>query len=112
MSVKELTTVEQWQEVFEGTTETPVLVFKHSTQCPVSAEAHQELHALLENGLQWDGQVVLVKVIESRPVSNQIAEDLGVKHESPQAIVVKDQEAIWNKSHWDIKQDTLKAALV
>lgn len=41
---------------------------------------------------------VLVKVIESRPVSNQIAEDLGVKHESPQVIYVKDKAKYWTAS--------------
>jgi bacillithiol system protein YtxJ len=54
---------------------------------------------------------VLVKVIESRPVSNQIAEDLGVKHESPQVILLKGGASYWNASHWAITEEHIHAVV-
>lgn len=54
---------------------------------------------------------VLVKVIESRPVSNQIAEDVAVKHESPQIIMVKDKAKYWSATHWAITEEHIRAVL-
>ena len=47
-------------------------------------------------------EVRMVKVIESRPVSNAIAEALGVEHKSPQLILVRERKALWSTSHFDI----------
>ncbi|WP_169800046.1 monothiol bacilliredoxin BrxC family protein [Lederbergia lenta] len=38
--LKELSTIEQWKSVFEGTNKKPIFVFKHSTTCPISASAY------------------------------------------------------------------------
>ena len=87
--VKELTTVDEWKEVLTSSSEQPVFVFKHSTSCSISAEAWNEFQKYLQDNPNQQVYYVYVKVIESRPVSNQIAEELGVKHESPQVILVR-----------------------
>ncbi|WP_199614515.1 bacillithiol system redox-active protein YtxJ [Paenibacillus alkalitolerans] len=108
---REITTIEQWREALESSGDKPVLVLKHSTTCPVSAAALEEYEEYL-NGSPKDGvDYVMVKVIESRPVSNQIAEDLGVKHESPQIIFVKDKEKYWTASHWSVTKKHIHAVL-
>lgn len=48
-----------------------------------------------------------VKVIESRPISLHIAEDLGVVHQSPQVIIIKDQNAVWDTSHRNITKEAI-----
>lgn len=53
----------------------------------------------------------LVLVIEAREISNAIAGQLGIRHESPQAIVIKDGKPIWSASHWSITADSLDEAL-
>jgi bacillithiol system protein YtxJ len=53
----------------------------------------------------------LVLVIERRTVSNAIESMLGVRHESPQAILLKDGKPKWNASHWSITFDALTRAL-
>lgn len=50
-------------------------------------------------------------VIEDRPVSNKIAEDFGIKHESPQIFLLEDGEVRWNTSHWKITQSSIKEAV-
>lgn len=52
----------------------------------------------------------VVKVIEDRPVSNEIAARLGVKHESPQAILVRSGKAVWHASHGRITAAALAEA--
>lgn len=111
-ALKELTTVEDWNTAFEGSSTRPLVVFKHSTTCPVSANAYTEFSNYLKNNAdQDDTDFVLVKVIESRPVSNQIAEDTAVKHESPQIILIKDKAKYWTTSHWSITEAHMNAVM-
>jgi bacillithiol system protein YtxJ len=84
------------------------LVFKHSTRCPVSAEAEKELRRFIRDHPQVAAYRVLV--IESRPVSNAIAEKLDVPHASPQAILVREGAPVWTGSHWEITAAALAAA--
>jgi bacillithiol system protein YtxJ len=108
---REIETVDQWNEAKEHSGERPVVVLKHSTRCEVSASALEEYDQYLDNNPNSDVDYLLVKVIESRPVSNQISDDLGVKHASPQIIYFKDGEAIWNASHWAITAKHMTAVL-
>lgn len=86
-----------------------VLIFKHSTQCSISSEVYAEF---LRFAGPADGLTCgLVLVIENRELSNTIASRLGVRHESPQAIVVRDGQPAWNASHWSISADSLRRAI-
>lgn len=100
--IQQLTSLEQWEQALEGSSDKPLLVFKHSTSCPISAGAHEELMHFIQDSGNSPADFALVRVIEERPVSNAIAERLGVKHASPQAILVKDGQAEWDTSHWHI----------
>jgi bacillithiol system protein YtxJ len=108
---KEITTVEDWKNALNQPSERPLVVLKHSTICPVSSNALKEYEEYL-GGEAKDGiNYALVKVIESRPVSNQIAEDTGIQHASPQIICIKNKEAYWNTSHWSITVEHINAVL-
>ncbi|WP_174615512.1 bacillithiol system redox-active protein YtxJ [Virgibacillus ihumii] len=96
--------------MWEESTEKPVLLFKHSTTCPISAGAFKEYNAFLDSAEDnLDGY--MVKVIESRDISNEIADKTSVKHESPQIFLIKDKEVLWNTSHSKITVDAIKDAL-
>src|SRR5499433_2327136 len=88
----------------------PVLIFKHSTQCPISTQAYEEFTDFAEGVPQLICGAVLV--IENRKLSNAIAERFGVRHESPQALLVKDGRVLWHASHWSITAESLGEALV
>jgi bacillithiol system protein YtxJ len=66
----------------------PVILFKHSTQCPVSAAADEEYRAFAASHPKA-AHFTHLDLLAHRDVSNAIAEKLGVRHESPQAIVVR-----------------------
>lgn len=105
----ELTSVDQWKDLYQSGQ--AILLLKHSTTCPISAEAHKQFESFREsyqgNGLTF----CIVKVIEERPVSNQIAEDVQIKHESPQCFYISNQQVSWSASHWSITRKAIEAAL-
>ncbi|MFC5403175.1 bacillithiol system redox-active protein YtxJ [Cohnella soli] len=109
--INQLTTLEQWEGALQASSGKPLLVFKHSTSCPISAGAREELAHFIEDAKTENVDYAIVHVIEDRPVSNAIADRLGVKHASPQAILVKDGEPVWNESHWRITYDFLTEKL-
>lgn len=106
---KEIKTTDEWHDLYETSTEQPVLLFKHSTTCPVSANAFKEFQTYLPNRTS-DVAPVVVTVPDHREVSNRIAQDLDVKHESPQAIFIVEKQAAWDASHGNITEDELKTA--
>ncbi|GBG10961.1 general stress protein [Paenibacillus agaridevorans] len=111
MTYREITSQEQWSEALQHSDNRPLVVFKHSTTCPVSANAHEEFSQYLNGTPREDIDYVLVKVIESRPVSNKIAEDTGVKHESPQIIYIDKGAKVWTASHWSVTKAHISAVL-
>jgi len=97
------------EQLLELSKTSPVLIFKHSTQCGISDQVYEEFCRYLESA----GDIIcgLVLVIEWRAVSNAIESILGIRHESPQAILVKDGKPKWTASHWSITSDALTRAL-
>ncbi len=104
--LKQITSESEWKSLLEGSNEKPVFLFKHSTTCNVSADAYKEYQEF-----ETDLDKYFLTVSESRPVSNQVAEDLAIKHESPQIFLLIDGKAAWNTSHWNITGKNIKEAL-
>jgi bacillithiol system protein YtxJ len=106
MSIKQLQSIEDLNQFVQQTGKQ--LLFKHSTTCPISAKAHEEFQAFLNDS---DTSAAIVHVIEDRSVSLHIADKFGIKHESPQIFMLEDGEVKWNTSHWKITQNSIKEAL-
>ena len=81
------------------------VVYKHSPICPSSDLAYQEIRSLRR--VHHDVPVYLVDVIQFRPLSRRIAEQVGVQHASPQAIILRGGVPAWHASHYDLRADTL-----
>jgi bacillithiol system protein YtxJ len=90
--------------------ERPVLLFKHSRTCGVSAEALDELRAHLDRD-SAGATYKMVTVQSHRQLSNEVADRLGVRHETPQAILIRDGRPVWKASHFRITADALRLAL-
>ena len=82
-----------------------VVVFKHSTSCPVSWVAHSQVTRYL--GGHPDAPFVMVNVIKARPTSQEIARRTGVRHESPQIIVLHKGTVVVSMSHGEITENRL-----
>ena len=88
----------------------PVLLFKHSYTCGISAEALDELRAHID-AAPMSAQYAMVTVQTHREVSNNIAKRLGVRHETPQVILICAGRAVWSASHFRVNAAELNKAL-
>lgn len=104
-----LTTLDQLDAAVAASFERPVVLFKHSFSCGVSAEAHEELSALLETGVA--GEWHLVDVRTDRALSMAIAERFKVRHESPQVLLIVAGQVRWSGSHYRVTGAAIQAAL-
>jgi len=111
MDWTEITTIEEWDAILNKSTEKDQIILKHSTTCPVSTNALDEYNAYLKENPNENIDYTLVKVRESRPVSNKIEADLGVKHESPQIIYIKNQKRYWSATHWSVTKAHMQAVI-
>lgn len=105
----ELTSVADWNAARKASFEHPVLVYKHSATCPTSAWAQRNVDTWAEDHADWP--VYRVTVQSARPMSDQIADDLSVRHETPQAIIVRNGKAVKDFSHNHVSPDHLTDAL-
>ncbi|UTR15633.1 bacillithiol system redox-active protein YtxJ [Salipaludibacillus sp. LMS25] len=80
-------------------------LLKNSTTCPISSDAFQEMEGYSKTTDELP--VYYLNVQELRDVSNHVAENFGIKHESPQLILFKQGKPVWDTSHWNV---TLKNA--
>ncbi|HYE98629.1 MAG TPA: bacillithiol system redox-active protein YtxJ [Planctomycetota bacterium] len=84
----------------------PVVLFKHSTRCPVSAMAEEEFRDLVR-ARPSDAVYGFLDLLAHRDVSDAVARRLGVPHESPQAIVLRDGRVSAVLNHDEIRADAL-----
>lgn len=105
----ELTEISQVDEIQEISIAKDVLIFKHSTTCSVSHMAKLRLEDRWDNAL--DIPTFYLDVKKHRDISNLIEEKYAVHHESPQAILIRKNEAIYDASHFDISAEEIKETL-
>jgi bacillithiol system protein YtxJ len=78
------------------------LVYKHSTTCPVSTTAGEEVRAL-----KTDLPIYWINVREQRELSNWVAQTYNVTHQSPQLLLIRDGkiQKVW--SHYEVTRTSL-----
>ena len=85
------------------------VLYKHSTACSLSAGALKEVERFASGNP--DVPVFVVSVLAVRDLSFQIAGDLGIMHQSPQAILLSNGEPQWNTSHRGVKAAAIERAI-
>ena len=92
----ELKDESQLAEIREQSRQQPVVIFKHSTRCSISsmAKTRLERETPAENVSFY-----YLDLLRYRPVSNKVAEDFHVYHESPQVLLIRNGECIYEESH-------------
>lgn len=102
-----LQTENQLEELSKRSAERPQVIFKHSTRCSTSALVKSRL----ERGQEpWDIDFYFLDLISYRPISNKIAESFRVPHESPQVLIIRNGECIYDESHLGISMDDIMVA--
>jgi len=109
--IEQIREVEELDTLLERSHERPVVIFKHSVTCGISAGARRRFEEFVESSDGGEVEFHLLEVQHSRPLSQAIAETTGVRHQSPQAILLRDGEAVWDTSHGRITGAALGEAL-
>ncbi len=108
---QEIVSTDALAEAMKSSELETVLFFKHSATCGVSDRAFNEFQKYLEAPEAAATRNYVIVVQKSREASDELARLVGVEHESPQAIVVRDGRAVWNDSHLAIKSERLADAV-
>jgi bacillithiol system protein YtxJ len=80
-----------------------IIIFKHSNACPISARAYREMQKL-------EG-VNLLEIQAAPEISREVEKMTGVRHESPQVILLRDGKAVWDASHFDVNAASVSQAV-
>lgn len=100
-SLTHLSDIDALDAAIAESRERPVLVFKHSRTCGVSCEALDELHAHVERS-EAGVSYKVITVQSHRRVSDEATTRFGIRHETPQAILLRNGRPVWNASHFRI----------
>lgn len=108
---KTLENIKQIDAIKEESERHPVMIFKHSTRCSISSMAWDRLK---RNWKPEDSEAIVpyyLDLIRFRNISDAIAKEFGVSHESPQVIIIKNGSAAYDTSHMGINyKDILSQA--
>lgn len=91
-----LTEETQLEQIKEQSKQQPVVIFKHSTRCSISSMAKNRLEREkpAENVTFY-----YLDLVRYRPISNKIADEFKVHHESPQVLLIKNEACTYEESH-------------
>lgn len=108
MNWNQLESIDQIVDIDVESHQHPVMIFKHSTTCSISAAA---LSRVTRNWLDADSEAIkpyYLDLLAHRSVSNFVAEHYNIQHQSPQVLVIKDGHCIYHTSHMDIRYEDIK----
>ena len=88
----------------------PLLLFKHSLSCGTSYEA---LDVLIDhlNEDRLPARYAMITVQTHRELSTAVAKRLGVRHETPQALLIREGRVVWSASHFRVTGGALETAI-
>ena len=117
--LRSLEHVDELHRLIDESQSRPILLFKHSHSCGVSMEALDELVTHLndrgpERSAPRDSrplQYAMVTVQTHRAISNAVAQRLGVRHETPQALLIRDGRVVWSASHFRVTAAAVEDAI-
>jgi bacillithiol system protein YtxJ len=103
--------IDELDQLITESRQRPLLLFKHSYSCGISAEALDELVDHLNTDRFESIRYAMVTVQTHRDVSNAVSAKLGVRHETPQALVIRDGRVVWTASHFRVTAKAVGAAI-
>ena len=97
----------QLDEIVANSNTIPQVIFKHSTRCSISSMAKNRLDKKdAPDGINF----YLLDLIKHRNISNKIAENFHVPHQSPQVLVITNGKCVYDESHSGIDFNEIEAA--
>jgi bacillithiol system protein YtxJ len=106
---EKLDSLDLWKKIWTSQDDRIYAIFKHSTRCVISSMALRNLEREFQPG---EGETwFLLDLLNHRDISNQIAEDTGIIHQSPQAIIWKNGKIIYHATHQHIEAEKITESL-
>jgi len=99
-----LTDEEQLKQIINKSQLKPQVIFKHSSRCSISAVALQRMQKTAQPS---DIDFYFLDLLANRSLSNKIAEIFRIHHESPQILLIRDGECVYDESHLGISMDQI-----
>ena len=99
-----LNDINQLQQLVEASHLKPQAIFKHSTRCSISIMAKNRLE---RSGFPDHIQFHYLDLLQYRDISNKIADQFGVYHQSPQILLIKNGECTFEETHSAISMDEI-----
>jgi bacillithiol system protein YtxJ len=106
-----LTREDQIQDIIEESKQKPVVIFKHSTSCSISATARGRLERQWTDSDLKEVRPYYLDLLAYRPISNLVARTFAVEHESPQLLLIRDGQCVYDASHLGIRLEEVKKHL-
>lgn len=101
-----LTDEGQLKDIVLQSNNRPQVIFKHSTRCSISSMAKNRLERSVAPD---DADFFYLDLIAYRNISNKIAQEFNVYHESPQVLVIRNGECVFDESHGAIDMEDIRA---
>ena len=98
----------QIEALVEESKNHPVVIFKHSTSCSISATAKSRFERQWAENEFANVKPYFLDLLAYRPVSNKIADFFQVRHESPQLLLIQDGMCTYHGSHLGIRIEEVK----
>lgn len=102
-----LTRIEQLEEAEKESFNRRVGIFKHSTRCGISRMVLRNFESKYPSIADDQQKIYFLDLLSNRDISNEIESRYGVRHESPQFLVLKDGKVVRHDSHHGIKAEAL-----
>ncbi len=100
-----ITHIDQLNEIIALSNQKPVVIFKHSTRCSISRTVLKQFER--EFNLANETETYFLDLLKYRSISNEIANQFNVFHQSPQLLLIKNGKSLYNASHSDIDASEL-----
>lgn len=111
MKWSELKSIHQLDEIRQESKENPILIFKYSSRCSISQVALDRLERNWRETEMTGVKPYFLDLITYREISNRIAREFDVEHESPQILVIENEKSILDQSHMGIDYQVIKSTL-
>ena len=106
----ELNDIDELKSLINDSGRSPLVIFKHSVTCPISMNAFREMTQFQAQNTE-QATLRMIVVQRARAVSDAVEGALGVRHESPQVILVRSGKVVWHESHYDVTSENLLDAI-
>lgn len=108
MNWNKFTDLAQLDNIIAESAQKTVMLFKHSTTCSISNMALSRLERAWKDAEMQGVSPYFIDLLAYRSISNKVAEQFGIKHESPQILVIKNGVCTYHNSHSGISYVELK----